>query len=89
MNTEPTSWNEQELRARRLAHDIAHNIVGVLIEKDEHPSVVIFALSMVLSHIMPIAMYSQDDFRAQLKEVPKRIECDESSVRGDFEKEAP
>jgi len=73
MNTEPTSWNEQNLRARRLAHDIAHNIVGVLIEKDEPPSVVIFALSMVLSHIMPI-MDSQGDFRAELKEVPKRIE---------------
>jgi hypothetical protein len=76
MNTDkPTSWNEQTLRARRLAHDIAYNIVGVLIEKDEYPGVVVFALSMVMSHIMPIVMAdSQGDFRAELKEVPKRIE---------------
>jgi hypothetical protein len=58
-----TNWHEGNLRARQLAHDI----VDLLIEKDEqHTGVIIGALSLVALHIVSIR--GNQDFHTELKE---------------------
>jgi hypothetical protein len=58
-----TNWHEGNLRARRLAHDI----VDLLIEKNEqHTGVIISALSLVALHI--VSMTGNQDFHTELKE---------------------
>ena len=58
-----TNWHEGNLRARQLAHDI----VDLLIEKNEqHTGVIIGALSLVALHI--VSMTGNRDFHTELKE---------------------
>jgi len=64
----PKTYIEQWSRAELLANDITRNVIEVLIEKGEVPGVVVFALSMMMGRIMPIAMRGEGDFRADLKE---------------------
>ena len=74
-----TNWHEGNLRARQLAHDI----VDLLIEKDEqHTGVIIGALSLVALHI--VSMRGNQDFHTELKEalrsgtglvIPKKTVC--------------
>jgi hypothetical protein len=75
---QPKTFEEQMSRARRLASDITEKIVDVLIEKDEHPGVILPALSTALGYLSAVVMNTdQADLRAELKEVPGRVESNE------------
>jgi hypothetical protein len=78
-SVEPKTFEEQMSRATRLATDLAMVIVDVLIEKDEHPGVIFPALSLASGHLTAVVKHEtvatgQADLRAELKEVPGRIE---------------